>query len=217
MSGARKRSGAEESTQERILNAAEQLFAYSGLDGTSVRQIADKADVQVGLINYYFGSKEGLYRAVFTTRAPVVVEERRIGLRMAALEKDPHRRLELIVKAIIVPMLNMRSRDGSNHFSQLLAREPRDPRSVERGIIAEIFDPIALEIIESLKEIWPDRSDGEVHWAYQMIIGVMMYIMSDHGRISRLSGGAADPKNVDETLRIILPLVMQGIEGKPTG
>ncbi len=209
--GRRRAEHDEEGAQSRILHAAEELFANSGIDGTSVRQIAEKADVPVGLINYYFGSKDGLYRAIFQARAPVVVEERRVGLAMAAMEDDPRRRLEMIVKAILVPMLNLRSREGINHFSLLLARETGDPRSTERGILQEMFDPIAREIIEQLKLIWPERSDAEVHWAYQMIIGVMIFIMADGGRITRLSEGRADPENVDETLRVVVPLLLNGL------
>jgi AcrR family transcriptional regulator len=201
----------EEGARSRILHAAEELFANSGVDGTSVRQIAEKADVPVGLINYYFGSKDGLYRAIFQARAPVVVEERRVGLAMAAMEDDPSRRLEMIVKAILIPMLNLRSREGINHFGLLLAREVGDPRSTERRILQDMFDPIAREIIDELKKIWPDRSHGEVHWAYQMIIGVMSFIMGDAGRIPRLSDGHANPENIDETLRIVVPLLLNGL------
>ena len=211
----RGRTGKEEESEgarSRILLAAEELFARNGIDGTSVRQIAEKADVPVGLMNYYFGNKDGLYRAIFEARAPVVVKERRIGLSMAMLETDPERRLEMIVKAILVPMLNMRSREGINFFSLLLARETGDPQSTERGILQEMFDPIACEIIAQLKDIWPDRNEAEVHWAYQMILGVMVHIMADGGRIARLSEGKANPENVNDTLRTVVPMLLKGIK-----
>ena len=40
------------------MEAAEELFAEKGFSGTSVRDIADAADVNVAMISYYFGSKE---------------------------------------------------------------------------------------------------------------------------------------------------------------
>lgn len=46
----------------RIQDAATRLFAEKGFDGASVRDIAQRAGVTVGSINYYFGSKEALYR-----------------------------------------------------------------------------------------------------------------------------------------------------------
>src|ERR1700759_1999467 len=53
-----------EETRGRILEAALELFADSGFEGASTRAIADRAGVNLPAIQYYFGSKEGLYRAV---------------------------------------------------------------------------------------------------------------------------------------------------------
>jgi AcrR family transcriptional regulator len=53
-----------EETRGRILEAALELFAAHGFDGASTRTIAERADVNLPAIQYYFGSKEGLYRAV---------------------------------------------------------------------------------------------------------------------------------------------------------
>jgi AcrR family transcriptional regulator len=53
-----------EETRGRILEAALELFAASGFEGASTRTIAERADVNLPAIQYYFGSKEGLYRAV---------------------------------------------------------------------------------------------------------------------------------------------------------
>jgi AcrR family transcriptional regulator len=53
-----------EETRGRILDAALELFAASGFEGASTRTIAERAGVNLPAIQYYFGSKEGLYRAV---------------------------------------------------------------------------------------------------------------------------------------------------------
>jgi AcrR family transcriptional regulator len=55
--------------QIQIIETAEKLFANKGFDGTSVRHIADEANVNVAMISYYFGSKEKLLEALFTYRA----------------------------------------------------------------------------------------------------------------------------------------------------
>jgi AcrR family transcriptional regulator len=54
--------------QLEILHVAEKLFATSGFDGTSVRDIAHEAQVNVAMINYYFGSKDKLLDDLFTYR-----------------------------------------------------------------------------------------------------------------------------------------------------
>ena len=48
----------------KILEAAEKLFVEKGFDGTSVRELAKAAGVNVAMISYYFGSKENLLEAI---------------------------------------------------------------------------------------------------------------------------------------------------------
>jgi AcrR family transcriptional regulator len=54
--------------QVQIMEMAEQLFAEKGFNGTSVRDIADKANVNLAMISYYFGSKDKLLEALFNYR-----------------------------------------------------------------------------------------------------------------------------------------------------
>ncbi len=54
--------------QIQILEVAEKLFAENGFDGTSVRQIAKEADVNVAMISYYFGSKEKMLEVLLGYR-----------------------------------------------------------------------------------------------------------------------------------------------------
>jgi AcrR family transcriptional regulator len=59
-----------EKTDKRtsILNAAEKLFASQGFEGTSTRQIATEAGANMSMINYYFGSKEGVFMEIMSNR-----------------------------------------------------------------------------------------------------------------------------------------------------
>lgn len=70
--------------QQHILNTAEQLFACKGFDGTSIRDIAEAANVNIAMISYYFGSKEKLMQALFIERTRKVTE------RLEELSKEPN-------------------------------------------------------------------------------------------------------------------------------
>lgn len=175
--------------------AAEAEFADHGFDGVSVRQIALRADVPVALINYHYGSKEGLYRAIFEMRAPMIIDQRMAGLRLAEMEPDQERKVEMIVKAVLVPNLHMRSTEKNSSYARILAREVADPKSHHRKVIGEFFDPVAYRVTEALHKAMPDRTIEEIHWGYQAMLGVMVYTMADTGRISRLSGGRCDPED----------------------
>ena len=52
-------------TKEKILKAANKLFALEGYHGTSVRKIAEEANVNLAAINYHFNNKENLYKELF--------------------------------------------------------------------------------------------------------------------------------------------------------
>lgn len=68
--------------QLQIIAAAEKLFASNGYAGTSVRDIAEEAGVNIAMISYYFGSKEKLIQALFTERTG------HIRLKVETLLKD---------------------------------------------------------------------------------------------------------------------------------
>jgi TetR/AcrR family transcriptional regulator, regulator of cefoperazone and chloramphenicol sensitivity len=69
--GARQRG---EDARRRILETALALFAAEGFDGASTREIAERAGVNLPAIQYYFGSKEGLYSAAITHIGEQVVQ-----------------------------------------------------------------------------------------------------------------------------------------------
>jgi AcrR family transcriptional regulator len=202
--GAEKAGGA---ARARILAAAEQLFGERGYDGTSARQIALAAEVPVALVNYHFGSKEGLYRAIFELRTPTIVDQRLAGLQLAELESDPDKRLELVIKTLIVPMVHLRNAERSAGFARILAREVSDPSSKDRTIISDLFDPIALRVLKAIGEALPDRTPEEIHWAYHVMLGAMMFTVADAGRIKRLSEGLCDPDDEASTAAHLVALL----------
>lgn len=69
-------------TRERIGQAALRVFAAEGFDGTTTRQIADAAGVNLGLLQYHFGGKENLWRAA----VDLAFDELKSGLAEAASE-----------------------------------------------------------------------------------------------------------------------------------
>lgn len=193
--------------RQRILGSAETIFATHGFDGTSLRQIARAADVPQALVSYHFEGKAGLYRAIFELRSPMIVDQRLAGLQLAQTETDPDKRLELVVKALIVPMINLRNTEKNASFARILAREVSDPNNNERKIIKDFFDPVAREMIKAIGEALPDRSLEEIHWGYHTLLGAMIYAMSDAGRIANLSGGRCDPDDAASTTEHLVALL----------
>src|SRR6266568_5066457 len=89
-------------TRTVLLDAAERLFAENGVEGTSVRDITKAAGVNLGAINYHFGTKERLALEVFARRLEPVNRER--IARLDALEEaatDGKLKAEQIIDALI--------------------------------------------------------------------------------------------------------------------
>jgi AcrR family transcriptional regulator len=61
-------------TRERIIKAAQRLFANHGYKDTSVRAVVTRARVNQAAINYHFGSKVGLYREVLRATVRALTE-----------------------------------------------------------------------------------------------------------------------------------------------
>jgi len=58
-------SASDKPVQDRLLDAAEQLFSEHGFEGTSVRDIAATAGCNIAAVNYYFSGKDKLYTEVW--------------------------------------------------------------------------------------------------------------------------------------------------------
>lgn len=200
-------------TKARILAGAERLFAERGYDGATVRQIALLAKVPIALINYHFGNKDGLYRAVFELRTPTMVDQRQAGMELAEMEADPDKRLELLVKSLIAPMLKLKSTEKHSWFGRIMAREVADPKNAERKIIEEMLDPIARQFIAMLAECMPHKSEAEIQWAYHAMIGAMVFYMADYGRIARLSGNKCDPEDHRSATKHLVSFLISGCKG----
>jgi len=92
-------------TKERILDAAERLFADHGFPATSMRDITQEAGVNLAAVNYHFGSKEALMIAVLD-RSTAPVNRARLE-QLDALEAaagDAPVETEQIVRAFLTPL-----------------------------------------------------------------------------------------------------------------
>ncbi len=125
-----------EETRGRILEAALDLFAASGFDGASTRTIAERAGVNLPAIQYYFGSKEGLYRAVVEQfsqhmQAGVAPIAERIRAELASGQPSRRRLIELLCDMldIVIAMILDDSEPNRESRQRFFARMEVDPNA----------------------------------------------------------------------------------------
>jgi AcrR family transcriptional regulator len=85
-------------TEQKIFDAATELFMEKGVDRTSVRDIASKAGINLALMNYYFRSKENLFDAIFTN---LVKENTRDLLQILDSDMELEEKVQNYVNAYI--------------------------------------------------------------------------------------------------------------------
>ncbi|WP_077327527.1 forespore capture DNA-binding protein RefZ [Virgibacillus siamensis] len=103
-------------TKQKVVDAASQLFFQNGFHGTSVRDIADKATVNVSLISYYFKSKQGLLEHAVTHYYEAYLETIEETLKKNESE-EPITCLKKMVEAII------QYKQSNHQFSCFIHRE----------------------------------------------------------------------------------------------
>src|SRR5688572_17575421 len=108
---------------KKILDCAEREFAGRGYSATPLHKIATAARVNQPLINYYFGSKEKLFLAVFLRRGRQLTEERlRLLEQLEGRESQPPT-VEELIQSFIGPAIRLMYHDGDGKdFLRLQAR-----------------------------------------------------------------------------------------------
>lgn len=160
----------ETETSDSILDAAEELFAKQGFAATTTKQIGSAAGVNPALIHYYFGNKEGLYRALLRRLFESIIAR---GARQLASSPPP----DVAVRALI----GVQSETMVAHpsFPRLLARELVDHGMTHAGeYVTQLSDTLfrrLCELIRGGQEAGMFRRDMDPHFAAASVISLVPY------------------------------------------
>jgi len=175
------------STKDRILYAAEELFAQQGFASTSLRQVTSRADVNIAAVNYHFGSKENLVNEVFRRRMDDMSRERLAALQKA-VAADPGA-LEPILAAFVEPALAMaQDRHGGGAFIRVIARAYAESNDSLRKFLSDQYGHVLREFAKALAGCLPGLGKEALYWRLDFLSGALTYAMADFGLIKRPSG-----------------------------
>jgi len=126
-----------EVTRERIVKAAERLFAERGYDGTSVRAIVAKARVNQAAINYHFDGKDGLYREVLRAAFRALTEDHLAHAKdMKSMSREEA--LGEFIRRQLHPLM---ARDEYSRHMRIFNWETVHPTAVFRSLLSEEAAP----------------------------------------------------------------------------
>ncbi len=177
-------STAHFSTKDRIISAAEDLFAMHGFAGTSLRQVTSQADVNIAAVNYHFGSKENLINEVFRRRLDQLSADRIKALRAVP---DGETRLDGILSAFIAPAmaLTLDRQGGGSAFVRVLARAYAEKNDGLRKFLSDNYGHVLREFSKALAAELPTLSKEQLYWRLDFVAGALTYAMADFGLIKR--------------------------------
>ena len=208
-----------DSTKDRILAAAEELFARTGVARTSLRAITALARVNLAAVNYHFGSKDGLVEEVYRRRLEPLNRARLANLdRLEKRRRKPS--LEEVLEAFMTPVASL-ARDpaqGGPTVMRLLGQSHAEAEAPFRTWFAGQYRRVLERYHAALCRVLPDIPPEDVRWRLQFLVGALTYPVAERQLVELVSGEAIDPADVHLIVERLLPFVVAGFRapsGKP--
>ena len=161
-----------DSTQQKLLTAACEVFAENGFKNTTVRDICNRAEVNVAAINYHFGNKEKLYEAVWENSNRAAVKNRMDELDLARTDV-PEKRIRLFVKTLLRNILDQNRPEWD---FRIVAHEMISPTASFDIIVDRAIRPGFLFLKELVQEmLGEDAPKEKVEKCALSIVGQCLY------------------------------------------
>jgi TetR/AcrR family transcriptional regulator, regulator of cefoperazone and chloramphenicol sensitivity len=165
------------STREKVLAQAGKVFAEKGFRKATVREIAARAGANLNAVNYYFGDKQGLYRAVIESAHQAIdADEDLQPARDSTL--DPKLRLRAFIASFLKRAMD---RHPAAHVGRLMAMEMAEPTGALDMVVDRFIRPrfsLLCQIVRGLMH--EDAAQQQVELCAESIIGQCIHLV--HGR-----------------------------------
>lgn len=167
-------------TRDKILDAAESLFAQQGFHPTTLRQITRSAGVNLAAVNYHFGAKQTLIHAVFRRRLDALNAARLEQLSSIEREHD-NPSLEDVLNAFVEPALAF-SQGGdaeAQRFMQLLLRAFADRDVVLHQALSHDYAHIMQRFARAIADALPAADPERLRHQLDFIVGALTLTMAE--------------------------------------
>lgn len=199
-------------TRERLLNAAQQLFAERSFTQVSVREITDKAGVALSAINYHFGGKDDLIYALARRTGPELIRERAQLLQAAEAQGgDVEQRVRGVLHALVAPVIRWYRRPQTRkYFIPFQRRAMLDGPPRVRKLFAE--DIRHLEpFVQALSRLLPELSPEEIGWRLHFVLGIEHTVINEADRLAGLTNGLSDSTDDDVVIERVIDFACRGL------
>lgn len=171
----------EPDTKQKILDAAQHLFSREGFKGTSLRTITNRAQVNLAAINYHFGSKETLLKAVIERHLIPLNQMRKERLEKArekAIAQGKIPTVNDLLLAIIEPTFQfMSTSPDAEDYIVLVGRAFYEPDGTVRRTVLQLVWPLFEFIVDLFKEALPEVPENILLWRLHFMFGTFSHTM----------------------------------------
>ena len=199
----------EITTKDKLLDAAEKLFAAKGIAHTSTRDITKEADVNLASINYHFGSREGLVAELLERRVGPINRERVRMLEIANKDSGGKPSVEAILRAFIEPaILTMGKSDEKQNFLAIMGQLHTSPEHSLKELMPRLFGDVIKLFMEAFCQALSPLSPKDVFCRFSFAIGSMIHtlmlvhLMEKNEFVSGLHTASLDLETITEELII---------------
>jgi AcrR family transcriptional regulator len=200
------------STKEKILDVAEALFAEHGFKDTSLRTITSKAGVNLASVNYHFGDKKTLVRAVLNRYLEAfmpAVQDALINLNL----NDQYEMAD-VFESLRGPLRNLNDvrPNGTSRFMLLIGRGYTDVQGHLRWFITTRYSDALTLFTQSVMKANPKLTQEELFWRLHFTLGTCVFTMASSQALLEIAendyGKAMDAKSVVDQL---IPFLAAGV------
>jgi len=168
---------ANQSVQERLLNAAEELFCEKGFEGTSIRDIAALADCNIASVNYYFGGKQQLYEQVWKRHLIPMRDARLKSIEKITFASHNKPALEDLIQSFAESFMgSIAETKNVSNLNKLMAREYINKNLPADMFLQEVMMPTITAMQKALLQAFPDLDEEKLPWVVFSLIGQLVHL-----------------------------------------
>lgn len=173
------------SAKGRILRAAEALFADKGLESTSLREVALAAGQKnTNAVQYHFGSKEGLLKAIWQRHADGI-EARRAGL---LAEAAGVLTLQDVVGMLVAPVVDkLDDPDGGEHYLLIMSQLVSHPQQNILAIFDGLPEPSGVALMKQLGKYVVHLGEADTQLRLLFVTGLLFHGIADYIRLRKVN------------------------------
>lgn len=199
-------------TKDKILDVAEGLFAEQGFNDTSLRAITSKANVNLASVNYHFGDKKTLVRAVLDRYLEAFMPA--VGDALVELNQRDNYHMEEVFETLKEPLLrldNVRP-NGASRFMLLVGRGYTDVQGHLRWFITTRYSEVLTQFSNSIIKAGPDLTPETLFWRLHFTLGTCVFTMASSQALAEIAFNDYG-QAVDSTVVInqLIPFLAAGV------